>query len=121
MKIRIQLQSKKPTRLYSYAPKFVRSNQLNQNIFRSPHTMHLMIPTTTPKDLRNAYKKEKDPRVRARMAAVNRVCMNNDSIQKTADSLMQSPNWVSFWVECFEDAGIEGLRDSPKRKACWHI
>ncbi len=29
------------------------------------------------------------------------VCMNSESIQHTADSLMQCPNWVSSWVGRF--------------------
>ena len=34
-----------------------------------------------PEDLKKAYKKEKDPRVKIRMAAVNLVCINNDNIK----------------------------------------
>ena len=33
------------------------------------------MATTKPEDIRKAYKKEKDPKVKVRMAAVNMVCM----------------------------------------------
>ncbi len=74
------------------------------------------MPTVKSEDLKKAYKREKNPRVKIRMAAVNMVCMNNESIQHVADSLMQCPNWVSFWVERFkeEKGGIDALRDLPK-------
>ncbi len=52
------------------------------------------MTTVTSKDLKKACKKEKNPQVRARILAVNMVCMNNESIQHTADSLLQCPNWV---------------------------
>ena len=47
------------------------------------------MPTTNPKDLKKAYKKEKDPRVIKRMAVVNMVCIHGDGIKDTADRLMQ--------------------------------
>ncbi len=82
------------------------------------HFDHLVpritMPAAKPEDLRKAYKKERDPKVVKRMAAVNMVCMNNESIQHVADSLMQCPNWVSFWVERFREGGIDALRDLPK-------
>ncbi len=65
------------------------------------HFDHLVpcitMPVAKPEGFRKAYKKERDPKVVKRMAAVNMVCMNSQSIQHTADSLMQCPNWVSFW------------------------
>ena len=56
---------------------------------------------------------EKDPKVIKRMAAINMVCMNGQSIRHTADSLMQCPDWVSMWVERFKKGGIDALRDLP--------
>ena len=64
------------------------------------------MKTATPEDLRQAYKKERDPRVARRMAAVNMVCVNNESIQHTADSLMQCPNLASGRVKRFREGGI---------------
>ena len=61
------------------------------------------MTTTKPEDLRKAYKKEKDPHVVKRMAAVNMVCVHGDSIQDTADSLMQCPNRVSCRARRFEE------------------
>ena len=69
---------------------------------------------TTPEDLKEAYKSEKDPRVVRRMAAVNMVCMRGKSIRDAADDLMRCPNWVSFWVKRFEEGGIDALRDLPR-------
>ena len=67
-----------------------------------------------PEDLRKACKKEKDPKVVKRMVAVNMACNCNKSYQETADSLMQCPNWVSFWVQRFREGGIDALRDLPR-------
>ena len=41
-----------------------------------------------PEDPRQACRKEKDPRAKIRMAAVNMACINGQSLQLTADSLM---------------------------------
>ena len=41
-----------------------------------------------PEDLKKAYRRERDFRVKIRMAAINTMCMNNESIQHTADLLM---------------------------------
>ena len=71
------------------------------------------MSSVKPEDLKKAYKKERDPRVIKRMAAVNMVCMNNDTIQETADRLMQCPNWVS-WVKRFEEGGIDAIRNLPR-------
>ena len=49
-----------------------------------------------PEDFKKAYKKEEDPCVKIRMAAVNMACFQNVSIKTTADSLMHCRNWVSY-------------------------
>ena len=69
---------------------------------------------TKPEDLKKAYKKEKDIRIKVRMVAVNMVVFNNESIAHTADLLMQCPDWVSSWVKHFREEGLEGLRDLPR-------
>ncbi len=69
---------------------------------------------TKPEDLKKAYKKEKDIRIKVRMVAVNMVVFNNESITHTADLLMQCPDWVSSWVKRFKEEGLEGLRDLPR-------
>ena len=74
-----------------------------------------MSSTAKPEDLKKAYKKEKDPRVKIRMAAVNMVAIRGKSLQETADNLMQCPNWVSYWVERFREGGLDALRDLPRR------
>ena len=42
-------------------------------------------------DLRSIYRREKDPRVRARMLAVHMVCHRSLDMQDAADNLMQYP------------------------------
>ena len=46
------------------------------------------MATARPENLKKVYRKERDPRIKIRMAAMNMVCMSNESIQHTADSLM---------------------------------
>ena len=48
------------------------------------------------------------PWVKIRMAAINMVCMNNESIHHTTNSLMQYLNWVSMCVERFKE-GVVGM------------
>ncbi len=74
------------------------------------------MTTVTSKDLKKAYKKEKDLHVRARILAVNMVCMNNESIQFAADTLLQCPTWVAmWWVQRFKEGGIDTtFVDLPK-------
>ena len=68
---------------------------------------------TKPEDLKKAYKKEKDIRIKVRMVTVNMVVFNNESIAHTADLLMQCHDWMSSWVKRFREEGLEGLRDLP--------
>ena len=63
------------------------------------------------KELKEAYNKEKDLRIGARITAVNMVCRQGKSIQDAADTLLRSPAWVSKWVKRFEEGGIDALRD----------
>ena len=65
-------------------------------------------------ELKIAYKKEKEPRILQRMLAVNMVCVREKTIQDTAESLMQCPDWVSKWVQRYQTGGIENLRDSSR-------
>ena len=47
------------------------------------------MTTVRPENLKKAYRKKRDPRVKIRMVAVNMLCMNDESIRYAADSLMQ--------------------------------
>jgi len=67
---------------------------------------------TKPEEL-EAYKKERDPRVRARMAAVNAVCILDYSISDTAELLMQSPDRVTHRARRSGEGGIDALLDLP--------
>ncbi|MDE0265459.1 MAG: hypothetical protein OXK17_00295 [Thaumarchaeota archaeon] len=50
------------------------------------------MATARSEDLKKAYGKERNPWVKIRIAAVTMVCMNNENIQRTADSFMSCPN-----------------------------
>ena len=65
-------------------------------------------------DLKKAYKKEKDLRVRARILAVNVVYNEGFKINETAACLMQCPDWVGIWIQRFNTDGLDGLRDLPR-------
>ena len=69
---------------------------------------------TSKEEFKQAYRREKDPRVVKRMAAVNMAYYNQESTQHVADSLMQCPNRVLTWVRRFEEGGIDALRDLPR-------
>ena len=62
-------------------------------------------------DLKARYKKLERTNVKVRMLAVSSVCLNNVNVQDTTSILLQSADWVSMWVKCFED---EDLCDFPK-------
>ena len=47
---------------------------------------------TSKEEFKQAYRREKDPRVAKRMAAVNMAYYNQESTQYVAGSLMQCPN-----------------------------
>ena len=70
---------------------------------------------TKPEDLKKAYKKEKDARIKVRMIAVSMVVFNNQSIAHTANLLMQSADWVSLRVMRFGEEGLEAPGPSPYR------
>ena len=65
-------------------------------------------------DLKKAYKKEKDHRVRARILAVNIVCNEGLKINEVATYLMQCPDWIGIWIQHFNTDGLDGLRDLPR-------
>lgn len=46
------------------------------------------MATVRPEELKEAYGKEGDLQVKIRMVTLNMACMNNESIQHVADSLM---------------------------------
>lgn len=75
---------------------------------------------TTPmdviiRDLKAAYIKEKNPDVRARMIAVNMVCIYSQGVGYVADLLMQSSLWVAKWADLFEEGGIDAILDHPRK------
>ena len=65
-------------------------------------------------DLKKAYKKEKDLKVRTRILAVNMVCNENLKINEAVACLMQCPDWIGIWIQRFNTDGLDGLRDLPR-------
>ena len=53
---------------------------------------------TEREELKEAYRKEKDPRVAARMLAVHTVYVRKTGIDDTAAHLMRSARWVRNWL-----------------------
>ena len=72
-----------------------------------------MVKVTREK-LEEAYRKEKDHRVGARMLAVHMVHFRKMSIDDAATNLLRCPKWVRNWLERFEAGCLEGLRDLPR-------
>ena len=60
-------------------------------------------------DLKRAYKKEKDHRVRARILAVNMVYDEGLKINEAATYLMQCPDWIGMRIQRFNTDGLDGL------------
>ena len=69
---------------------------------------------TEREELKEAYRKEKDPRVVARMLAVHMVYVRKAGIDETAAHLMRSARWVHNWLHRYDEGGLEGLRDLPR-------
>ena len=69
---------------------------------------------TEREELKEAYRKEKDPRVVARMLAVHMVYVRKAGIDETAAHLMRSARWVRNWLHRYDEGGLEGLRDLPR-------
>ena len=69
---------------------------------------------TEREELKEAYRKEKDPMVAARMLAVHMVYVRKAGIDETAAHLMRSARWVRNWLHRYDEGGLEGLRDLPR-------
>ena len=69
---------------------------------------------TKREELGKAYKKEKNPRVAARMLAVHMIYVREKSVSVTAADLMRTDKWVYDWLKRFDAGGLDGLRDLPK-------
>ena len=65
-------------------------------------------------ELKEAYRKGKDPRVVARMLAVRMVYVRKAGIDETAAHLMRSTRWVRNWLHRHDEGGLDGLRDLPR-------
>ena len=68
---------------------------------------------TEREELKEAYRKEKDPRV---VASCSRCTwsMCAAGIDETAAHLMRSARWVRNWLHRYDEGGLDGLRDLPR-------
>ena len=69
---------------------------------------------TEREELKEVYRKEKDPRVVARMLAVHMVYVRKAGIDETAAHLMRSARWVRNWLHRYDEGGLGDLRDLPR-------
>ncbi len=69
---------------------------------------------TEREELKEAYRKEKDPMVAARMLVVHMVYVRKAGIDETAAHLMRSARWVRNWLHRYDEGGLEGPRDLPR-------
>ena len=69
---------------------------------------------TEREELKEAYRKEKDPMVAARMLVVHMVYVRKVGIDETAAHLMRSARWVRNWLHRYDEGGLEGPRDLPR-------
>lgn len=72
------------------------------------------MSATNKGDLKEAYRNEKDSRIRARMLAVHMVRTRKKSIDETAADLMQSERWVHNWLKRYDEGGLDTLRVLPR-------
>ena len=71
---------------------------------------------TEREELKEAYRKEKDPIVVARMLAVHMVYVRKAGIDETAVRLMRSAGWVRNWLRRYDERGLDDLRIFPKQQ-----
>ena len=69
---------------------------------------------TKREELKKACRKEKDPRVVARMLAVHMVYVRKAGIDETVAHLMRSARRVHKWLHRYDEGGIDNLRDLPR-------
>ena len=69
---------------------------------------------TNKEDLKQAYKSEKDPRIKIRILAVHMVRVRKKGIDETAADLMQSERWVHNWLRRYDEGDLDNLRDLPR-------
>ena len=69
---------------------------------------------TEREELKEAYKKEKDPRVVARMLAVHMVYARKAGIDETAAHLMRSARWARNWLRRYDEEGLDDLGIFPE-------
>ena len=66
---------------------------------------------TKLEELKKAYKKEKDYKIRIRMVTVRMVRVLNMSVEETASLQVRCLAWVRDWLRRYDEGGI---RDLPR-------
>jgi len=61
-----------------------------------------------------AYKHEKDVKVKERLFLIKQVLLDKKIASHVAKSLGRVRSWAYKWIERFNDLGINGLQDMPR-------
>lgn len=61
-----------------------------------------------------AYKREKDVRVKERLFLIKQVLLDNQIASHVAKSLGRVRSWAYRWIDRFNELGIDGLHDRPR-------
>ena len=67
----------------------------------------------TLEELRSAYEREGDQKVKERMRLISAV-MEGHSAREVAKMMMVSESKVNYWKRRFREEGLEGLRERPR-------
>jgi len=70
--------------------------------------------TSDSTDLKTECKRERNFTIGRRILAVHMVCEQDLTATRTAELLMQCPDWVGMWVRRYREGGIAALRDCPR-------
>ena len=65
--------------------------------------------------LDNVYKEERDADVKERILLVIRVLTDKQHIESVVQELHKSRAWAYKWYKRYNDKGLEGLKDKPRR------
>ena len=69
---------------------------------------------TEREELKGAYRKEKDPRVVARMLVVHIVYARKAGIGEIVAHLMRPARWIRNWLRRYDEGGPDDFRDLPR-------
>jgi putative transposase len=70
--------------------------------------------TASRSELEVLYKEEESPDVKERLLLILRVEGDEMIPARVAKELHRSRPWTSFWLERYQEEGVDGLRDKPR-------